>query len=85
MIILTYGPGFKLVNTQHIRMESVSKAHSRMLKFPKLLVECRQEGAAYATCVSANQDNLRKDNCKQEFEKLKKCVVKAAAKLGTRI
>lgn len=66
-------------------MESVSKAHARFLKFPKLLLECKLEGTAYATCITAKQDNLKKDSCKQEFEKLKQCVVKAAGKMGTRI
>ncbi|XP_046676197.1 uncharacterized protein LOC124364625 isoform X2 [Homalodisca vitripennis] len=70
---------------QKFRMESVSKAHARMLKFPKLLAECRLEGSMYAACISTNQDNIKKDGCKEEFDKLRKCVVKAAAKLGTRI
>lgn len=67
------------------RMDSVSKANARMLKFPKLLAECKLEGSAYATCVLAKQDNLKKNSCQQEFDKLKQCVVKAAARLGTRI
>lgn len=67
------------------RMESVSKAHARLLKYPKLLIQCRQEGAMYAACISANQDNLKKDICKQEFDQLKRCFVKAASIMGTRI
>jgi len=66
-------------------MESVAKAHARMLKFPKLITECRTEGAAYAACISTKQDNLKKDCCKQEFDRFRQCVVKAAAKLGTRL
>jgi len=66
-------------------MESVSKAQARMLMFPKLLSQCSQEGAAYAACISAKQDNIKRDCCKVEFEKLKQCVVKAAARMGTRI
>lgn len=66
-------------------MESVSKANARMLKFPKLLAECKLEGTAYAACISAKQDSLKKDSCKHEFDKLKQCVVKAAARIGTRI
>lgn len=66
-------------------MESVSKAHTRLMKFPKLLVECRQEGSMYAACIYAKQDNLKKDSCKQEFDKLKNCVVKAAGRMGMKI
>ncbi|KAG8269292.1 hypothetical protein J6590_004586 [Homalodisca vitripennis] len=73
------------VDPYESKMESVSKAHARMLKFPKLLAECRLEGSMYAACISTNQDNIKKDGCKEEFDKLRKCVVKAAAKLGTRI
>lgn len=66
-------------------MESVTKARARMLKFPKLIAECKTEGATYAACISAKQDNLKKDCCQQEFEQLKRCVMKAAAKMGTRV
>lgn len=66
-------------------MESVSKARSRLLKFPQLLVECKIEATVYATCVTSSQNDLKKGCCQQEFTKFQQCLAKAAAKLGTRI
>lgn len=67
-------------------MEAVNKAKSRLLKFPQLLAECRNEAATYATCVSlAHEKSLKKGDCQHEFFMFRKCLAKSAAKLGTRI
>jgi len=65
-------------------MEIVKKTRSRFRQYPNLLVECRFEGSAYATCV-AQEGHMQKGSCQAEFEKFKQCLVKSAAKLGTRL
>lgn len=67
-------------------MEAVNKAKSRLLKFPQLLMECKSEAVAYATCVSqAHDKTLKKGDCEHEFSMFRKCLGKSAARLGTRI
>lgn len=65
-------------------MEIVKKARSRFRQYPHLLVECRLEGSAYASCV-AQEGHMQKGSCQAEFEKFKQCLIKTAAKLGTRM
>lgn len=65
-------------------MNSVNKAKERLKKYPALLAECRETGAAYAKCVTT-KSNVNKDDCHPEFVKFKKCLVEAAAKNKTRL
>lgn len=65
-------------------MEVVKKARLRFRHYPNLLAECRSEGSVYASCI-AQESQMRMGSCQAEFEKLKRCLVKAAAKSGTRM
>jgi len=63
-------------------MDSVRKAQSRLKGFPQLMAECGIPAVSYAKCVVV-QDNLKQDACLKEFEELRKCIHKAARKIGT--
>ncbi|XP_014206558.1 uncharacterized protein LOC106638053 [Copidosoma floridanum] len=65
-------------------MEVVKRAKERFRKYPALVAECRELGAQYATCVLSKRD-VKKDDCKEEFEKFKACLLKAAARNKTRL
>ncbi|CAA9999642.1 unnamed protein product [Nesidiocoris tenuis] len=54
-------------------MEAVKKARARMRTFPAILNDCRLEGRIYAKCVT-KFDDVRKDNCLNEFNEFMKCV-----------
>jgi hypothetical protein len=66
-------------------MESVSKARARLAAYPKLIASCSGEAAVYAACVTKSMGEVKKDQCKEEFDAFKKCVAKAAKKAGTRL
>lgn len=61
-------------------MESVRKARERMKRFPILLKECHEPATAYARCV-AIKENVLKDDCAQEFQMFKNCLISAAKKM----
>ncbi|XP_076224871.1 uncharacterized protein LOC143174656 [Nomia melanderi] len=65
-------------------MEAVKKAKERLRKYPVLVAECHETGAKYAACVLA-QANLKKDDCKSEFDTFKTCLMKAAMKNNTKL
>lgn len=65
-------------------MESVKKAKHRLRQYPKLLLECKDSAQAYATCVTVKRD-VKKDDCKKEFDRFKACLVEAAAKIKTKL
>lgn len=65
-------------------MESVKKAKHRLRQYPKLVLECKEFAKAYATCVT-NKSDLRKDDCKKEFDRFKACLLEAAAKNKTKL
>jgi len=65
-------------------MESVKRARARLSRYPALLGECREPAKQYAACVS-RQDNLVKFACQAEFAKFKDCLLKASAKMATRL
>lgn len=65
-------------------MEIVKKARSRFRQYPQLLVECRPEGSAYASCV-AQEGHMQMGSCQAEFERFKQCLLKAAVKRGTKM
>lgn len=66
-------------------MESVKKAKHRLRQFPKLLFECRELGHVYAACVTSKRNDIKKDECKKEFDRFKACLAEAAAKHNTRL
>lgn len=65
-------------------MESVKKAKHRLRQYPKLILECKEYAQAYAICVTSKRD-LKKDDCKQEFDRFKACLVEAAARNKTKL
>lgn len=65
-------------------MDAVRKAQIRMRGFPQLMAECGGPAVSYAKCVVV-QDNLKQNACLQEFNELRKCIHKAAKKMGTRV
>ena len=66
-------------------MDSVNKARQRLAAYPKLIASCSVEAAAYAACVTKSMGEVRKDQCKEEFDSFKRCVAKAAKKAGTKL
>ena len=65
-------------------MDSVRKAQNRLKVFPQLLADCGGPAISYAKCVVV-QENLKQNACLQEFNELRKCIHKAARKIGTRV
>lgn len=65
-------------------MDSVRKAQNRLKFFPQLMAECGSPAVSYAKCVVV-QENLKQNACVQEFNELRKCLHKAARKVGTRV
>ena len=65
-------------------MDAVTKAKERFRKYPALVLQCHESAIVYATCV-INKSNLKKDDCKQEFDKFKTCLLKAAANSKTKL
>ena len=59
-------------------MDAVKSARERFRKYPALVLQCRESASQYAACVLKKSD-LQKNDCKQEFDKFKACLVKAAA------
>lgn len=66
-------------------MESVKKAKARLGSYPKWIAACGPEGAAYAKCVAQELGEIKKNQCKAEFDAFKKCVQNAAKKAGSRL
>lgn len=66
-------------------MDPVRKAQARLKVFPQLLAECGGPAAAYAKCVVVQDHSVRKDACLHEFNELRRCIHKAARKIGTRV
>ncbi|XP_011497301.1 PREDICTED: uncharacterized protein LOC105361745 [Ceratosolen solmsi marchali] len=65
-------------------MDSVKSAKDRFRKYPALLLQCRESAAAYANCV-LNKKDFKKDDCKNEFDQFKSCLMKAAAQHKTKL
>ena len=67
-------------------MDSVSKARSRLWTlYPKVLVTCGTEAAAYANCVTQSMTEVKKGQCEAEFQKFKACLAKSAKKHGGKL
>jgi hypothetical protein len=65
-------------------MDSVKSAKERLKKYPALILQCREFGILYADCVLKKRE-IKKNDCKSEFDKLKACLVKAAAQQKTKL
>lgn len=65
-------------------MESVKKAHKRLGMYPKLLAKCGESASVYAKCVVKN-DSIKKNDCLNEFNDFKSCLLKAAKDLKTKM
>ncbi|XP_066151491.1 NADH dehydrogenase [ubiquinone] 1 alpha subcomplex assembly factor 8 [Euwallacea fornicatus] len=65
-------------------MESVSKAKQRFRQYPVIFAKCSREASVYATCV-LKQDNIKKNDCAEEFSGFRTCLRKAAVSLKTKI
>lgn len=66
------------------KMESVQKARNRMSQLPRLLSSCATEASAYAKCA-VRIDDLKKDDCLQEFKVFLECTRKKAASSNIRL
>ncbi|CAH0382529.1 unnamed protein product [Bemisia tabaci] len=66
-------------------MDVIKTAKDRLRKYPKFLSQCGTESMQYAQCVLKNEDELKKNICAAEFDKLKQCLRNAAMKGGTRL
>lgn len=65
-------------------MESVGKARARYRQYPLILSKCGKEATVYAQCV-LKRDNVKINDCTEEFKLFKTCLQKTAASLKTRI
>lgn len=65
-------------------MEAVKKAKNRMQQLPGLLMDCKAEASVYAKCVIRSED-VKKNDCQNEFNDFLECIRKNAAKRKTRI
>ena len=65
-------------------MDAVKSAKDRLKKYPALLFQCSESASQYAACVISKKD-VRKDDCKKEFEQFKNCLLKAAAQNKTKL
>jgi len=66
-------------------MDSVSKARSRLGKYPALLAACAPQAAAYGKCVGEALGEVQKNQCSAQFQDFMKCVRQEAKRLGTRL
>lgn len=66
-------------------MDAVNKAKSRIRSYPRLIADCRNEGKIYATCILSKQDDVQQNACLKEFQTFKTCLIRSAAKIGTRL
>jgi len=66
-------------------MDAVKSARGRLKAYPQLLAGCGPQAAAYGKCVGLWLGEVKKDQCKQEFDVFMNCVRKSAKKLGTRL
>ncbi len=46
----------------------------RLTKYSTSIAKCASQSLAYAKCVVANSENLKKDACVSEFNLFKDCV-----------
>lgn len=65
-------------------MESVQKAKQRFRQYPILLAKCNKEAMSYASCV-LQKDNIKLNDCGEQFKQFKICLQKTAATLKTKI
>jgi hypothetical protein len=66
-------------------MDSVSKARSRLGRYPVLLAACAPQAAAYGKCVGEVLGEVQKNHCAAQFHEFIKCVRQEAKRLGTRL
>ncbi|OQV12459.1 hypothetical protein BV898_13259 [Hypsibius exemplaris] len=55
---------------------AVENAKRKLRQFPVAFAQCTEYSAAYALCISATE-HPKKDQCRAEFDVLKKCFDKA--------
>lgn len=65
-------------------MESVKKAHNRFRNYPVLLGKCTEPAKVYAACVTRDL-NVKQSICEKEFTEFKKCLMKAAKHMKTKL
>lgn len=65
-------------------MEATKSAKQRFRQYPALLAHCGKAAKKYATC-SITSSHLSKNDCLQEFNELKACLLKAAATKNTKL
>jgi len=66
-------------------MDSVSKARTRLGRYPVLLAACAPQAAAYGKCVGEALGEVQKNQCAAQFQDFMKCVRQEAKRLGTRL
>ena len=74
----------KIVPIKH-KMDSVSKARTRLGRYPALLAACAPQAAAYGKCVGEALGEVQKNQCASQFQDFMKCVRQEAKRLGTRL
>lgn len=65
-------------------MDSVRKARVRLARYSEVLGQCQSEGVVYASCV-LKQEQVAHNSCLGEFQIFKKCLLKSASRLGTKL
>lgn len=66
-------------------MDSAKRAKLRLGMYPQLLGKCGETASVYAKCVVIKEAKVSKDDCLQEFQQLKNCMMQAAKQMKTRL
>ena len=66
-------------------MESVRKAKTRLSSYPAHLAACTSQAAGYGRCVGEHLGEVKKDQCRKEFEVFMTCVRNNAKRIGTKL
>jgi len=66
-------------------MESVRKAKTRLSSYPAHLAACSTQAASYGRCVGEHLGEVKKNQCRKEFEVFMTCVRNNARRIGTKL
>lgn len=61
-------------------ISSAQKPPRLLVKYSAAVTKCSIQSVAYAKCIVANSDNLKKENCAKEFKEFQNCVKNAISK-----
>jgi hypothetical protein len=51
-----------------------------LVRYSAAVTKCSTQSIAYAKCIVANSENLKKENCAKEFKEFQNCVKNVISK-----